>query len=61
MSAADAIQSYANQIAISVTATGASGSNRLLFFGGLALLAFVLADAAFLAFSARALRESSGN
>jgi hypothetical protein len=36
---------------------GSSDSNRLLFIGGLALLVLVLGDAAFLAVSARVIRE----
>jgi hypothetical protein len=34
-------------------------SNRLLFLGGLALLVLVLGDAAFLAMSARVIRDQS--
>jgi hypothetical protein len=36
---------------------GSSGSDRLLFIGGLALLVLVLGDAAFLTLSARVLRD----
>jgi hypothetical protein len=54
---ADSLQSSATRIAVSAPPAGSSESNRLLFLGGLALLVLVLGDAAFLAFSARVLRE----
>jgi hypothetical protein len=44
---------------IALGAAPPSESNRLLFLGGLALLVLVLGDAAFLAFSARVLRETA--
>ncbi len=44
-------------IALAAVPTGTSDSNRLLFLGGLALLFLVLGDAAFLAISARVIRE----
>jgi hypothetical protein len=57
-SAARGIQAAATRIAtFSAAPPGSSNSNRLLFLGGLALLVLVLGDAAFLAFSARVLRE----
>jgi hypothetical protein len=45
------------RVALGATPAHASESNRLLFFGGLALLVLVLGDALFLTFSARVLRE----
>ena len=42
---------------VAATAPRATDSNNLLFIGGLALLVLVLGDAAFLALSARVLRE----
>jgi hypothetical protein len=56
-SLAHTIQRPATRIALSAAPAGSSDSNRLLFLGGLALLVLVLGDAAFLAFSARVLRE----
>lgn len=46
-------------IALAAVPTSASDSNRLLFLGGLALLVFVLGDAAFLAISARVIQDES--
>ena len=51
------IERPAAGIAIAAIPTGTSDSNRLLFLGGLALLVLVLGDAAFLAISARVIRE----
>lgn len=51
------IEKPAAGIALVAVPTTTSDSNRLLFFGGLALLFLVLGDAAFLAISARAIRE----
>jgi len=45
------------RIGVAATAPRATDSNNLLFIGGLALLVLVLGDAAFLALSARVLRE----
>jgi len=45
------------RFALSAAQPGSSDSNRLLFIGGLALLVLVLGDAAFLAVSARVIRE----
>jgi hypothetical protein len=59
-SLAHAIQKSTNRLALGAPAAGSSDSNRLLFLGGLALVALVLGDAAFLAFSARAIREPAG-
>ena len=57
-SAARGIQRSATRIAaLGAAPAGSSNSNRLLFLGGLALLVLVLGDAAFLAVSARVLRE----
>jgi hypothetical protein len=56
-SLAHTIQRPATRIALGAVPSGSSDSNRLLFLGGLALLVLVLGDAAFLAFSARVLRE----
>ncbi len=56
-SLAHTIQRPATSIALVASPAGTSESNRLLFFGGLALLFLVLSDAAFLAVSARAIRE----
>lgn len=56
-SLAHTIQRPATRIALGAVPAGSSDSNRLLFLGGLALLVLVLGDAAFLAFSARVLRE----
>ena len=47
----------ATGLALVAAPTGTSDSNRLLFLGGLALLVLVLGDAAFLAMSARAIRD----
>ena len=44
-------------IALVAAPTGTNSSDRLLFLGGLALLVLVLGDAAFLAMSARAIRD----
>jgi hypothetical protein len=54
-----AIQTPAIRIAVAATPPSATDSNSLLFVGGLALLFLVLGDAAFLALSARVLREST--
>lgn len=54
-----AIQKPAIRIAVAATPPSATDSNGLLFVGGLALLVLVLGDAAFLALSARVLREST--
>jgi hypothetical protein len=51
------IEQPAAGIALAAAPTGTSDSNRLLFLGGLALLFLVLGDAAFLAMSARAIRD----
>lgn len=57
-SAARGIQrSAARIVTLRAAPPGSSNSNRLLFLGGLALLVLVLGDAAFLAVSARVLRE----
>lgn len=56
-SLAQTIQRPATRIALGAVPAASSDSNRLLFLGGLALLVLVLGDAAFLAFSARVLRE----
>ena len=53
----EAIQKPAFRIGVAATAPRATDSNNLLFIGGLALLVLVLGDAAFLALSARVLRE----
>ena len=47
----------ATGLALVAAPTGTSESNRLLFLGGLALLFLVLGDAAFLAMSARVIRD----
>jgi hypothetical protein len=47
----------ATGLALVAAPTGTSESNRLLFLGGLALLVLVLGDAAFLAMSARVIRD----
>jgi cytoskeletal protein RodZ len=49
----------ATGLALVAAPTGTSDSNRLLFLGGLALLVLVLGDAAFLAMSARVIRDQS--
>jgi hypothetical protein len=49
----------ATRLALVAAPTGTNESNRLLFLGGLALLVLVLGDAAFLAMSARVIREQS--
>ena len=54
---AHAVQRPATSLALAAVPTGANGSNRLLFLGGLALLVLVLGDAAFLAMSARVIRD----
>jgi hypothetical protein len=54
---AHSFQSPATRLAIGAVPTGTDDSNRLLFLGGLALLIFVLGDAAFLAMSARVIRD----
>ena len=46
-------------LALVAAPAGTTESNRLLFLGGLALLFLVLGDAAFLAMSARAIRDQS--
>ena len=46
-------------LALVAAPAGTTESNRLLFLGGLALLYLVLGDAAFLAMSARAIRDHS--
>jgi hypothetical protein len=51
------IEKPAAGIALGAVPATTSDSNRLLFLGGLALLVLVLGDAAFLAISARAIRE----
>ena len=52
-----AIQKPAFRFGVAATAPRSTDSNNLLFIGGLALLVLVLGDAAFLALSARMLRE----
>ena len=52
-----AIQTPAFRFAVAATPSRPTDSNGLLFVGGLALLVLVLGDAAFLALSARVLRE----
>ena len=52
-----AIQKPAFRFAVAATPSRPTDSNGLLFVGGLALLVLVLGDAAFLALSARVLRE----
>jgi hypothetical protein len=52
-----AFQRPAARFALAAGPAGSSDSNRLLFIGGLALLVLVLGDAAFLAVSARVIRE----
>jgi len=47
----------ATGLALVAAPTGTTDSNRLLFLGGLALLVLVLGDAAFLAMSARVIRD----
>ena len=49
----------ATGLALVAAPAGTTESNRLLFLGGLALLVLVLGDAAFLAMSARAIRDQS--
>jgi hypothetical protein len=56
-SLAHAIQRSTTRLALGAPGADSSGSDRLLFLGGLALVVLVLGDAAFLAFSARAIRE----
>jgi hypothetical protein len=56
-SLAHAVQRSATRIAVSAAPAGSTCSNHLLFLGGVALLVLVLGDAAFLAFTARAIRE----
>jgi hypothetical protein len=46
-----------NRVALSAPRPGSSGSDRLLFYGGLALLLLVLGDAAFLTLASRVLRD----
>lgn len=46
-----------NRVALGAPQPGSSGSNRLLFLGGLALLVLVLGDAAFLTLAGRVLRD----
>ena len=53
----EAIRKPAFRIGVAATAPRATDSNNLLFIGGLALLVLVIGDAAFLALSARVLRE----
>lgn len=45
------------RVALGATKPGSTGTNGLLFVGGLALLALVLGDAAFLTLASRVLRE----
>jgi hypothetical protein len=45
-----------NRVALSAPQPGSSGSDGLLFYGGLALLVLVLGDAAFLTLASRVLR-----
>jgi hypothetical protein len=52
-----AIQKPVLRFVVAATPPKPSNSNGLLFVGGLALLVLVLGDAAFLALSARVLRE----
>jgi len=52
-----AIQKPALRFAVAATTPSPTHSKNLLFIGGLALLVLVLGDAAFLALSARLLRE----
>jgi len=52
-----AIQRPAARFALAANPAGSSDTDRLLFIGGLALLVLVLGDAAFLAVSARVIRE----
>jgi hypothetical protein len=54
---AHTIRQPATGLALVAAPTGTNESNRLLFIGGLALLVLVLGDAAFLAMSARVIRE----
>jgi hypothetical protein len=49
----------ATRLALVAAPAGTDESNRLLFLGGLALLVLVLGDAAFLAMSARVIRDQS--
>ena len=51
------IERDVTRIAVGATTPGASGSNRLLLLGGLALLLLALSDAVFLALSAGFLRD----
>ena len=53
------VEKPATGIALVAVPTTTSDSDRLLFLGGLALLFLVLGDAAFLAISARAIRDDS--
>jgi hypothetical protein len=57
MSLTHTIQRPAARFALTAARAGSSDSNRLLFIGGIALLVLVLGDAAFLAVSARVIRE----
>ena len=52
-----AFQRPAARFALAAVPASSTDSNRLLFIGGLALLVLVLGDAAFLAVSARVIRE----
>jgi hypothetical protein len=54
---AGAIEKRAAGLSLGAGFGGNDSSNRLLFLGGLALLFLVLGDAAFLAFTARMLRD----
>jgi hypothetical protein len=56
-SLAGAIEKRATRISLGVGPAVSDSSNRLLFLGGLALLFLVLGDAAFLALTARVLRD----
>jgi len=56
-SAAGIQRSAARIVTLKAAPAGSTNSNHLLFLGGLALLVLVLGDAAFLAISARVLRE----
>jgi hypothetical protein len=49
-----------NRVALGAPQPGSSGSNHLLFLGGLALLVLVLGDAAFLTLAGRVLRDPAG-
>jgi hypothetical protein len=54
---AHTVRAPATGLALAAVPAGTNESNRLLFLGGLALLVLVLGDAAFLAMSARVIRD----